>query len=145
MSSSRMRESLGKARPPHTELDPRGGGLAKHLPLLLRGATGLGAPGPGPRQHLRARVNQEGDWATAEETGQGLTWESGVGLGFRSRKQLRAWVAGNQWSQVNGTWPKAKLIASLKQEWLNSSGTYIVAVVNPMWGWGHRGGRPSTV
>lgn len=85
VSSSRMRESLGKARPPHTVPDLRSEGLAQHLPLLLRGSTGLGAPSPGRRDHLRARVYQEGYWATVEETGQGLARESGVGFGFQGQ------------------------------------------------------------
>lgn len=66
-------------------------------------------------------------------------------MGSRGRTQLRAWVAGNQWSQVKGTWLEAKVIESLKQEQPASPRAYIVAVVSPMWGWGHRGGRPSTL
>lgn len=34
--------TAGESEPPATVPDPMGGGLAQHLPLLLRGITGLG-------------------------------------------------------------------------------------------------------
>lgn len=59
--------------------------------------------------------------------GRGVWGES---LGFMGRSQFRAWVTGNQWSLVQGRWPGARVVESLKLEQLTSPRARIVAVLS---------------
>lgn len=60
----------------------------------------------------------------------------GQGLGFRGRSQLGAWVAGNHWSLVKGMRSEARVIESLKPEWLASPRACAIAAVSPQVGLG---------
>lgn len=85
---------------------------------------GLRPPTQG-RYCLRVQVCRSDRWGLAR------VW------GFKSRRQLRAWVAGNHQSLlVVGTWSEARLVESLKPEQLASARACIVAAVSPQVGLG---------
>lgn len=102
------------------------GGLAQRSPLLVRGCFCERLEAPHSGQILPAGL------------GLGIRqMGSGQGLGFKGRRQLRVWMAGNhQWLLVVGTWSEARVVESLKPEQLASARACIVAVVSPQVGLG---------